>query len=127
MRGNLFMVVDDTTVRDREPDVEKKIAQLAPLTDQLQRFVRAHERGEGGAAAGEMLAALRDTRPLLSGGYLMADPDDGRDGEELALGIIRDVGEIADRLTRSDDLAWARANLICDLERYLAVTWPSGN
>jgi hypothetical protein len=108
--------------------VDGPITRMTPLVDQLQQFCLGHEQRDGGAAGAEMLAHLRQDWPEIADVSMQADPEDGRDSEELALSIIRDVGEVADILLSSDPeerLAWSRANLIVDLERY-AVSIEQG-
>jgi hypothetical protein len=98
---------------------------MTPLVDQLHQFCLGHEQRDRGAAAEEMLAYLRHGWLETLEASVKADPGDDRDPEELALGIVRDVGEVAGVLLGADDqgpaLAWSRANLIFDLERYLML------
>jgi hypothetical protein len=105
--------------------MEGRFSQMAALVDQLRRFCEGHQRADLGVAAREMLADLRSAWPEVSDLSLEMDPDDHRDAEEVALGIVRDVGEVAGVFVTARDpgrrLAWAKANLIHDLERYVAV------
>jgi hypothetical protein len=101
---------------------EGRIVRITPLVNQLQRFCRGHEAGDGGFAAAQMLADVRDLWPDVAEQEVSHDPDTEKDPEVLALHIVRDVGETAGRLIESDPrevLGWSRANLIFDLERYL--------
>jgi hypothetical protein len=95
---------------------------MTPLVDQLQPFCYGHESGDGGAAALAMLGHVRRAWPDVPEVEIAPDPDDDRDAEELALGVVGDVGRVAGILASAADLekelAWARANLICDLECY---------
>lgn len=101
--------------------MEGRFGRIAPLVDQLQQFCLGHEEGDAGTAATDMIGYLRDAWPEIPAASLAVERD-GRDAEELALGIIRDVGEVAAVLLGGrdpdQDLAWSRANLIFDLERY---------
>jgi hypothetical protein len=104
--------------------MEERVALIAPLVDQLQRFCRGHEEDDHGVAAREMLAFLGDEWPDVEEVVLTVDRDDDRDAEELALEIVRGVGEVGGILLTTDPgdkLAWSRANLIIELERYVAV------
>jgi hypothetical protein len=104
--------------------VEGAIARMAPLIDQLQPFCCGHEAGDGGAAAAAMLGHVKRAWPDLPPVDVAPQADDKRDAEELALCVVRDVGEVADILLSSDPderLGWSRANLIVDLERYAVV------
>jgi hypothetical protein len=102
------------------------MARLAPLAEELSAFCEGHQTGDAGVAAAEMLAQVRHLWPDIADLTISADPDPEIDPEVLALRIIRDVGDAADRLLRFDPpkaLGWTRANMILDLERYLeAVT-----
>jgi hypothetical protein len=102
--------------------VERTVAWVTPLVSELQHFCQRHEEGERGGAAAGMLAHLRHDWADLPVVDLPPVIDRDRDAEELALIIIRDVGEVADILLAGDvgeaRLGWARANLILDLERY---------
>jgi hypothetical protein len=99
----------------------ERMALVVALLDGLQGFTHAHQRGEGAAEAREM---LREVHGLWAGteGRVGSPVDDDRDREELALAIVRAVGEVADILlapeTSKERLAWTRANLISDLECY---------
>jgi hypothetical protein len=101
---------------------EGRIHRLAPLVDQLQPFWLGHEAGDGGSAAAAMIGHVRSAWPDIPQVDVRADPADERDADALALGVVRDVGEVAGILVSAIDLgkelAWARANLIGDLERY---------
>ena len=105
--------------------VEGSIERIAPLVEELQRFCRGHLAGDRGAAAAEMLAYLRAVWPDVPGASLPSEPDLRLSAEELALVVVRDVGEVAGQLLESREpaeaLAWSRANLIFDLERYATV------
>jgi hypothetical protein len=98
---------------------------MTPLVDQLQQFCLGHEQWDGGTAAAEMLAYLQHDWAGIPQVSVEADPGDDRRAEELALGVVRNVGEVAAILLATDDsderLGWARANLIGDLERYLTA------
>jgi hypothetical protein len=101
--------------------VERTVGWMTPLVSELQQFCQRHEEVDDGAADG-MLEHLRHDWADIPVVNLPPIPDDDRDPEELALMIIRDVGEVAEILLAADDvegrLAWSRANLIADLERY---------
>jgi hypothetical protein len=59
--------------------------------------------------------SLRSSSPRTS---------DDRDAEESALQIVRSVGEVGGVLLATDSgakLVWSRANLIVELERYVAA------
>jgi hypothetical protein len=103
-----------------------RIERVAPLVDQAQKLCRRHLRGDGRAAGVEMLAFLRRLWSDIPEEVVPPEEADRRDAEELVLSIISDVGEVAAMLLRQSDaeqqLSWSRANLICDLERYLVVT-----
>jgi hypothetical protein len=104
--------------------MEGRVARIAPLVDQLQRFCWGHEDDDHGAAAAEMLAFLGDAWPDVPEVVLSLDRDDDRDAEELALEIVRGVGEVGGILLTTDPgekLAWSRANLIVELEHYTAA------
>jgi hypothetical protein len=98
---------------------------MAPLVDQLQPFWWGHEAGDGGAAAAAMLGHVRRAWPDIGEVEVTADEGEERSADELALGIVRDVGEVARILISApgvaEELAWARANLISDLERYATL------
>jgi hypothetical protein len=102
--------------------VEGTIVRIAPLVDQLARFCRGHQAGDRVEAAEGMLWCLRALWPEIPARAVPPAPEDDRDVEGLALTIIVDVGEIAQILITSEDpreqLAWARANLTLDVERY---------
>jgi hypothetical protein len=112
--------------------VEGRVGWMTPLVSELQEFCERHAEGDRDAAAAGMLAHLRhdwdgvglpDLPPLEEGS--------GREAEELALEIVRDVGEVAGILLEASDqderLAWARANLISGVERYaVAVSAQAG-
>lgn len=101
--------------------MEGQIALMAPLIDQLQPFCCGHEAGDGGAAAAAMLGHVRRAWPEIPEVQVPMDAGDRRDAEEIALCVVRDVGEVADILLSDgpdEKLAWSRANLIIDLERY---------
>lgn len=106
--------------------MDGRIARLTPLVNQLQGFCRGHEDGDCGVAAAEMLACLRQVWPDIPDVALPSVPDDDRQAEQLALAVVHDVGEMAGiLLTKNDpdeELAWSRANLILDLERYRVLT-----
>jgi hypothetical protein len=98
------------------------IARIAPLAEELRALCVGHEVGDGGVAAAQMLAQVRDLWPDVPNQTISHDPDTEADPEILCLRIVRDVGETAGRLLESDPqeaLGWSRANLIFDLERYL--------
>jgi hypothetical protein len=101
---------------------EGRIHRLAPLVDQLQPFWLGHEAGDGGSAAAAMIGHVRRAWPDIPEVDVRTDPADERDADELALCVVRDVGEVAGILVSAVDLgkelAWARANLIRDLECY---------
>lgn len=104
--------------------MEGRVPQIAPLVDQVQRFCRGHVEDDHGAAAAEMLTFVGDAWPDVSEVVLTLDRDDHRDAEELALEIVRCVGEVGGILLgadRSEKLAWSRANLISELRRYVAA------
>ena len=101
------------------------MARLAPLAEELGTFCEGHQSDDGGVAAAGMLAQVRHLWPDIPVMSISSDPDPEDDPEALALRIIRDVGDAADRLLRSGPekaLGWSRANLIVDLERYLQAT-----
>jgi hypothetical protein len=103
--------------------VEGSIERIAPLVEELQQFCRGHVKGDRGAAAVEMRAYLRDAWPDIPEAHLPSERDEDLGAEQLALVIIRDVGEMAGLALEADKLeealAWARANSIFDLRRYL--------
>jgi hypothetical protein len=105
--------------------VKGTFAEIAKLVELLQRFCEGHQRADLGVAARGMLVDLTSGWPEVSGLSLEMDPDDDRDADELALGIVREVGEVAGVVVMASDpgrrLAWAQANLIHDLERYAAL------
>jgi hypothetical protein len=126
-------VATDATKTGIEGDgvkVKGAIARLAPLVDQLQRFCRGHEAGHGRAAAATMLVYLRGAWVDVPEITLQFSSDRGQEvnPESLVLALVRDVGELAGELLASDDpdqaLAWARANLIVDVERYASALGP---
>jgi hypothetical protein len=95
---------------------------LAPLVEELNTFCEGHRAGDGGRTAEQMLAQVRELWPDVPERQISSDPDPEADPEVLALRIIRDVGDAAERLLRIDPqkaLGWSRANLVVDLERYL--------
>jgi hypothetical protein len=96
--------------------------QIAPLVEHLHRFCHGHLERDRGAAASEMLGFLHRCWPEIPTMTLEVDASPDLDAEALAIGIVRDVGEIAAVLSRSSDphsqLAWSRANLISALEDY---------
>jgi hypothetical protein len=97
--------------------------QITPLVDELQRFCHGHLQRDRGAAASEMLAFLRQSWPEIPTVSLKVDAGRDLDAEALALGMVRDVGEVVVTLEGSSDLdahlAWSRANLIEALKEYL--------
>jgi hypothetical protein len=102
-----------------------RVSWITPLVTELQCFCQRHEEGDAGGAAAAMLAHLHHDWidiPLLN---LPPVVDEDRDPEELAMLIVSDVGEVAEILSATDDprerLAFARANLIVDVERYRAA------
>jgi hypothetical protein len=99
---------------------------MGPLVMELQCFCQRHEEGDHGGAAAGMLAHLRHDWGEVPIADLPPGEDQDRSLEELALMVIRDVGEVADFLLGADDLeeklGWARGNLIFDLERYVAAS-----
>jgi hypothetical protein len=105
--------------------VERKVGWMTPLVSGLQHFCERHEEGAGAGAAAGLLAHLRNDWAEVPVVNLPAVTGDVRDPEELALVIVRDVGEVAAVLLDASDsdetLGWARANLIVDLERYVAA------
>jgi hypothetical protein len=108
--------------------VDGAMEQIASLVDHLNQFCHGHLERDRGAAASEMLGFLRRSWPEVPTITLEVDPSGNQDAEALALGIVRDVGEIAAALERSSDpesqLAWSRADLITALEDYLTVARP---
>ena len=122
-------MVGDTTEsggrRIAEKLAEGALSRLTPLVDHLARFCRGHDRADGGGASLAMLAALDEIWPDVPKVSVRSDPGDERGAEELVLAIIGDVGDLAWILGCGVDpaaeLAWARANLIFDLERYRIV------
>lgn len=104
--------------------MQKDVARITPLVEQLQWLFRSHEEGDRGAAAEEMLTCLRGIWPDVREVVLDREREDSRDADQMVLEIIRDVGEIAAFLLGvgpDKGLAWSRANLIVDLERYSMV------
>jgi hypothetical protein len=105
--------------------MEGRFSQVAPLVDQLGRFCKGHEGADRGEAAAAVLAELRSVWPEVPQVRLAADPGERPGAEELALGVVRDVGEVAGVLLATGDpeerLAWARANLVADLKRYMTA------
>ena len=102
--------------------VRRTVAWITPLVSELQSFCQHHEEGRGYCAAVGMLEHLRHDWVGVPDMVLPAPEYEDRDREELALMIVRDVGEVAAILLPDDlaeaRLAWARANLITDLEQY---------
>lgn len=101
------------------------MGEVSSLVDRLQHFCRAHLAGDGDVAAAEMLAFVRDSWIECEDISLTSEPLEGLEGDQLALGIVQDVGELAKMLLGTDDvertLTWSRANLIADLEHYRSV------
>jgi hypothetical protein len=98
------------------------IARVAPLAEELSEFCKGHDQGEGAAAATRMLTQVRELWPDVAAVEISDDADAELECEVLALRIVHDVGIVAERLQRlevMEALAWSRANLILDLERYL--------
>ena len=104
-----------------EENRETKRAKLTVLVDHLQSFCKSHLEQDGGSTADVMIAYLREgengTESVLgSDRRLNSDPDD------IAADILRDVGELAELLMckeiTCEEMHWAKANLIADLERY---------
>jgi hypothetical protein len=113
--------------------MERTVCRMTPLVSELQGLCQSLEEGgrERRAAAWSMLWLLRHEWADLPVIDLPGITDEERNSGELLLIIVRDVGEVADILLTDEDvetkLAWARANLIVDLERYLlAVELASG-
>lgn len=111
--------------------MERTVGWMTPLVSELQHFCQRHEEGKRGGAGAGMLAHLRQDWADVPAAELPPPGDDERDPEELALMIVRDVGEVADILLGAGDdvdqrLGWSRANLVVDLERYAnAVEKPA--
>jgi hypothetical protein len=98
------------------------IARIGPLIDELRPFCIGHELGDGGLAATQMLRQVRELWPEVPALLISSDHDSETDPEVLALRIVADVGGVAERLLRlepQEELGWARANLIVDLDHYL--------
>lgn len=99
--------------------------ELARLVDQLQAFFRGHVEGTGEQAAATMLAFLRGGWIPAEDAALISEPLAGLGRDELALIMVQNIGELADRLLGpeepGDALAWARSNLILDFEQYLSA------
>lgn len=97
---------------------------IAPLIDLLQRFCHAH-RSDDPTAGEAMIEPLRSLWPDIPHRRL-DPPDQGHhateDADSVALEIVVDVGDVARLLLTegqpANRLAWCRANLIDDLERY---------
>jgi hypothetical protein len=104
--------------------MEQSFARIAPLVEQLHRFCRGHEEGDGGAAAAGMLAWLRGAWPDVPEIELPDPPAEDESAERLALCLVRDIGELAGMLLEDHEveqaLGWARANLSVEVERYLS-------
>jgi hypothetical protein len=102
--------------------MERTVGWMTPLVSELQQFCQHHEEGDRAGAAAGMLAHLRHDWADVPVVSLPPVTGEVRDPEELALVIVRDVGEVAGVLLDSADseqsLGWAQANLIQDLESY---------
>lgn len=109
--------------------MDENLECAGPLVDHLHRFCDNCRRGDPDGAAAGMLDFVRASWPDISETRLPPVEDDAAlgegetfDADEVALAIIRDVGEIADFLVEGGKpggrLAWSRANLIVDLELY---------
>jgi hypothetical protein len=106
--------------------VDGRVAQIAPLVGELHRFCVEHESGDRAAAAAGMLAYLQGPRAEpVAMDDAPADPGKVGDPESLALGLVRDVGELAGMLIEADDpeaaLAWGRSSLIAHIKLYRAA------
>lgn len=103
---------------------QEGLADIAPLVKRLAAFCQGHEDGDGGVAAARMLAHVRASWPEVPPREISHDDDPEGDLSVLALRVVRDVGDAAERLLGNEGeeaLGWARANLVIDLERYLEV------
>jgi hypothetical protein len=106
--------------------VDGRIAQIAPLVGELHRFCVEHESGDHAAAVAGMLAYLQEAKTgPVAVDDASADPRTLADPESLALGLVRDVGELAAMLIDAEDpevvLAWGRSSLVSHVELYRAA------
>jgi hypothetical protein len=96
--------------------------ELAGLVEQVAIFYRRHVDGHGAAAGVDLLSWLESAWPDIPKATLGSEEQTGLDAASLALGMVRDVGELARMLLKTDDpdraLGWARANLIIEVGRY---------
>jgi hypothetical protein len=96
--------------------------ELAGLVEQVAIFYRHHLDGHGAGACVDLLSWLKSAWPDIPQVSLPSEEQAVLAPASLALGMIRDVGELARMLLRSEDveraLGWARANLIIEVERY---------
>jgi hypothetical protein len=124
----VLLVVEDAS-KGQRPDPGRRIRgsgieRIGPLVDGLQILCGGRELGDPKVAASSMLAYLESGRPDVPKVSLESDPEEDLDVEGLALRIVCDVGEMAGLLLAAgslEKLAWSRANLISDLERYRAA------
>lgn len=107
--------------------VDDRLERVLPLVHQLDRFCRHHEQGEREAAVAPMLAFVRRCWPDIPTADPYADenskpPAPAMTPDELLLHIIAAIGEMAGNLGELLDyeieLAWSRAVLVVNLERY---------
>jgi hypothetical protein len=111
-------------------EVDGRIAQIAQLVGELHRFCVKHESGDRAAAAADMLAYLQEAKTgAVSVDDASADPTKLADPESLALGLVRDVGELAAMLIDAEHpevvLAWGRSSLVAHVELYRAAIQDS--
>jgi hypothetical protein len=102
---------------------------ITPLVEALNRFCAGNRAADGGAsAAAAMIKVLSGVWQDIPAVTVIEGPGEEMDRDELALAVIRDVGELAGLMISEDDparaLGWARANLLVDLRQYLAVVCP---
>jgi len=96
--------------------------ELAGLVEQVAMFYRRHVEGHGAGACVDLLTWLEPAWPDVPRVSLPSEEQTVLDPASLALGMIRDVGELARILIATDEperaLGWARANLIIEIRRY---------
>jgi hypothetical protein len=97
--------------------------ELAGLVEQVSMFYRGHLDGRGADAGSDLHCWLLSAWPEVPKVTLPSTEESQvLEPRTLALGMIRDVGELARMLIEADDpervLGWARANLLVEVRRY---------
>lgn len=97
--------------------------ELAGLVEQVSIFYRCHIDGHGAGACVDLQSWLESAWPEVPKVTLpSAEGSHMFEPRSLALGMVRDVGELARMLIETDDppraLGWARANLLIEVARY---------